>query len=255
MNDSKPDFVRIQRQFTHYIRDPNQNPAPQDVASRRMRLYRELIYNTIERFLANNFPVLRRITPEDRWQAMVQDYFSRHRAHTPLFHKMAEEFLQYLENERDTRDDPPFILELAHYERMESALAIDTREINLAGIDPEGDLLAGIPVLSPLVWPCAYHFPVHRIAPDFQPMEPGAQPTYLIVYRDRTDRVGFMEANPVTARLLEWLLKDEGKTGRELLELIADEINHPLPEIVIRGGLEILCQLKRRDVILGVRTP
>jgi hypothetical protein len=64
-----------------------------------------------------------------------------------------------------------------------------------------------------------------------------------------------MEANPVTARLLEWLLKDEGKTGRELLELIADEINHPLPEIVIRGGLEILCQLKRRDVILGVRIP
>jgi uncharacterized protein len=255
MNESQPDFIRIQRQFTQYIRDPSQNPAPQDVASRRMRLYRELIYNNIERFLANNFPILRKITPDARWQAMVQDYFSRHRAHTPLFPKMAEEFLQYLENERDTRDDPPFILELAHYERMESALAIDTSAIDLAGIDPEGDLLAGIPILSPLAWPCVYHFPVHRIAPDFQPLEPGAQPTYLIVYRDRADRVGFMEANPVTARLLQWLLKDEGKTGREVLELIASEINHPLPEVVIRGGLEILCQLKQRDVILGVRTP
>jgi hypothetical protein len=59
----------------------------------------------------------------------------------------------------------------------------------------------------------------------------------------------------LSVRLLEWLLKDEGKTGRELLELIAGEIHHPLPEVVIRGGLEILCQLKRRDVILGDRTP
>ncbi len=254
MNNSEPQFIRIERQFTHYIREPDKSPLPQGVAARRMQLYRELIYNNIERFIANNFPVLRRITPDARWQPMVQDYVARHQARTPLFPKLGEEFLHYLQNERVTCEDPPFIVELAHYEWVESALAIDPREIDLEGVDPAGDLLAGVPVVSSLAWPLAYRFPVHRIAPDFQPREPGAQPTYLIVYRDREDKVGFMEANPVTARLLEWLLKDRGKTGKELLEGIAQELNHPAPEVVVEGGLEIMRRLHKHDVVLGVRS-
>lgn len=253
MNNRRSEFIRIERQFIRYIREPDKNPMPQGVSARRMQLYRELIYNNIERFIADNFPVLRQIIPDERWHAMVQDYLARHKARTPLFPRIGEEFLHYLQNERDTSKDPPFIVELAHYEWVETALAIDTREIDLEGIDPEGDLLAGIPVLSPLAWPLAYRFPVHRIAPDFQPMAPGAQPTYLVVYRDREEKVGFMETNPVTARLLEWLIKDIGKTGRELLEEIAQELNHPAPPVAVEGGLEIMRRLQERDVILGVR--
>jgi hypothetical protein len=219
-----------------------------------MQLYRELIYNNIERFIANNFPVLRRITPDARWHAMVQDYVARHRARTPLFPRLGEEFLHYLQNECDIREDPPFIVELAHYEWVETALALDTCEIDLEGIDPAGDLLAGIPVLSPLAWPLAYWFPVHRIAPDFQPMTPGVQPTYLVVYRDREDKVKFMEANPITARLLEWLVRETGRTGRELLELIAQELNYPNLSAVIGGGHEIMEKLQRRGVLLGIRS-
>jgi RNA polymerase sigma factor (sigma-70 family) len=67
-------------------------------------------------------------------------------------------------------------------------------EADLAGIDPEGDLMRGYPIASPLAWPLAYRWPVHRLAPGFQPAEPPAVPTFLVVYRDDSDAVRFLEA-------------------------------------------------------------
>ena len=75
--------------------------------------------------------------------------------------------------------------------------------LDLTGIDPDGDLIAGRPVLSPLAWVLAYDYPVHQISPANQPHEPAGQSTFLVVYRNRDDQVGFMEINAVTARLLE----------------------------------------------------
>ena len=111
-------FTAVQYAFARHIRDPENAAAPADVEARRMAIYCDLFYNNVESFIANSFPVLRRITPDDRWHAMLRDYFSRHRARTPLFPKMPQEFLHYLEHERDTEGDPQFLLELAHYEWM-----------------------------------------------------------------------------------------------------------------------------------------
>lgn len=249
----KRDFRDVQYAFARHLRDPENAPAPADVEDRRMAIYRDLFYRNVESFIAGSFPVLRKITPDEHWHAMVRDYFKRHQAHTPLFPKMPQEFLQYLQEERNVEDDPPFLLELAHYEWTELALALDTREIDWDVVEPEGDLLAGVPVLSPLVWPLSYRFPVHKIDAGFQPQQPTAQPTYLVVYRNRHDKVGFMELNPVAARLLELLQDNHDKTGRELLEMIAAELKHPDPEVVINGGLDIMHNLRDRDVLIGIK--
>jgi hypothetical protein len=37
-----------------------------------------------------------------------------------------------------------------------------------------------------------------------------------------------------------------------MLNGIAQQLNHPNPDVVIQGGLQILHDLKTRDVILGV---
>jgi len=254
-SDSRPEFIKRQYAFAAHIRDPEGAPVPGDVEDRRMGIYRELFYNNVQDFMSNSFPVLRELYGNEQWHLMVRDYFARHRAHTPLFLQMPQEFLRYLEQERDRHpEDPPFLRELAHYEWVELALSIDTREIELAGVDPEGDLLHGVPVLSPLAWPLAYQYPVHRIGPDFRPQEPPQQPTYLVVYRDRDDDVGFLEINPVTARLLAQVSTGDAPTGDTALRQIARELQHPDPETVIRGGLDILQDLRSRDVILGVRT-
>ena len=250
-------FQRLQYRFAAHLRDPERHRAPAGIEPRRMQVYRELFYNNVQGFLATAFPVLRRITPDARWHALVRDFFARHESHEPLFHKIAGEFLKYLEargrRRGANRTDWPFLRELAHYEWVELALAVSDLELTPQLADPNGDLLAGVPVVSPLAWSLAYEFPVHRIGPEFLPKEPGAAPTYLIVYRNRQDEVKFMEANAVTARLLELLRPRRRASGRAQLARIARELKHPQPEGVIAQGAAILAGLRERDIILGTR--
>ncbi len=245
-----------QYEFAAHIRDPDRNPPPAGIEDRRLKIYRELFFNNISKFMASTFRVIRKILGEDQWTALTRDYFSRHKAETPLFPQMPFEFVKYLEEERVAQPgDPPFLLELAHYEWAELAVAVDDAEPDLDQVNRDGDLLAEVPVMSPLAWPLAYAYPVHRIGPDFQPDEPGEQPTFLVVYRGLDDKVGFLEINAVTARLLELLRENDDKqaTGRAMLDSIAKETGHPYPETVISGGVEIMQNLRDHDIILGTK--
>lgn len=245
---------RAQLEFAAHIRDPEHAPPPAGIEDRRLNIYRELFYNNLRDLLGRSFPVIRRILGDEGWSRMVRDWLVQHRARTPLFLELPREFLGYLEDERDAPDDPPFLAELAHYEWVELALSIDERDCDDSGIDRDGDLLGGHPVLSPLAWSLAYTWPVHRISPEFQPAEPPAEPTRLVVYRDRADEIGFLEINPVTARLLELLERAVGaSSGRDCLLQIATELGHPSPDTVVAAGAAILEDLRARDVILGVR--
>jgi len=246
-------FQRLQYRFAAYLRDPDRVAAPRGIEPRRMKIYTELFYNNVEGFLASAFPVLRRITPEARWHAMARDFFARHESHQPLFHRIAEEFLKYLEHDRRrVKGDPPFLHELAHYEWVELALAVAQAPPAQELADPNGDLMEQVPVVSPVAWVLDYEFPVHRIGPEFMPRAPGAPPTHLIVYRDRQDEVRFMETNAVTARLLQ-LMAARRATGRRLLARVAREMKHPQPEAVVAQGAAMLADLRARDIILGTK--
>ena len=247
-----PTFKQVQYAFTRHVRNPAKYPRPDGIEARRMQIYNDLLFNNVEDFMSSGFPVLRTITSDEKWMRILRDYFEHHNAGTPLFPEMRREFLKYLEHERiNEPDDYPFMLELAHYEWVELALNISDQEIDLQGIDTETDLLDAVPVLSPLAWPLSYQYAVHRIGPDYLPEQPGEQPTYLVVYRDLNDEVHFLELNPVTAHLLQLISQDEQQTSRQMLTSIADQLQHPDPEVVIQGGLQILNDLKNRNVILG----
>jgi hypothetical protein len=248
-------FIEIQRDFTRHMRDPLHCSGPRDVEDRRMAIYRDLLYRNVEGFMARSFPVLRKITPDDRWHDMIRDYFRRHRARTPLFPRMPLEFLYYLEHERGGAHDVfPFLYELAHYEWMELELAYDQREISLAGVDQNDNLLDGIPVLNPLCIPLVYVFPVHRIRPDFIPQTAPDNPSYLLIYRNLDDATGFFELNPVTARLVDLLQHNTNCSGRDLLMMIAAELQHPNPEDVVRGGHEVMQRMLEKTILTGTRS-
>ena len=257
MLDPPPSLAEQQFAFAAYIRDPHRHPAPRDVDPRRMTMYRELFFNNIDSFLASGFPVLKKILKEAQWTAMVQDFFATHKSQTPYFAEIAEEFLSFLHNERAAQpDDPPFLLELAHYEWVE--LALSMAEGEAPARDPRflDDPLSHPVILSELAWPLAYRFPVHRIAPDFQPNEPPGQPTYLTVFRDDEDDVRFMEINAVTYRLLQLIQENPNVATRELILQIAEELEHPNPAVVMEGGAATLSELAERGVIAsaGART-
>ena len=247
------DFIAQQYAFAAHIRAPASHPAPAGIEDRRMAIYRELFYNNVEGFLCNSFPVLRKLYSDASWHGMVRDFYSRHQCHSPLFLEIPHEFLGYLEHERDEQPaDPPFMRELAHYEWVELAVSV-AETTPPEELDEHGNLLDQRPVVSPLAWPLSDRYPVHRICPDFQPQAPGEQPTYLLVYRDRDDEVGFLELNPVSARLFALLQEDAIATGREALERIAGELQHPNPGAVVQGGLAILEEWRKRDIVLGTR--
>ena len=250
----QPEFVRRQLEFSAHIRDPKHHPRPADVSERRMAIYRDLFYNNVESLLAGNFPVLRKLLPDDQWHALIRDFFVRHRAQTPLFPQVAQEFLDYLQNDREPNpEDPAFILELAHYEWVELALVISDEGIDLRDVDPNGDLMVGIPLVSPLAWNLTYRFQVHLIGPEFRPNEPPAESTHLVVYRTRKENVEFMQINAVTQRLLQLLQENPAATGLETLTRIADELRHPTPEVVIETGRRLLDDLHERNIVLGTR--
>src|SRR5680860_354546 len=252
MDKALPEFQRAQFVFTAHVRDPKVNARPPDIEDRRMAIYRNLFYNNIQGFIASGFPVLRQLYNDDDWHRMARDFFAHHRSHPPYFLEISQEFLKYLQEERRPQpEDPPFIKELAHYEWVELALSVAEDEPDWSHIDTQGDLLEGRPVLSPLAWLLSYQYPVHRIGPDFRPEAPAEQPTWLLVHRDARDKLGFMEVNPVTARLVALLEKAPEKTGRELLAQIAEELKHPRPELVCQGGAQTLTTLKDHGILLG----
>ena len=248
-----PEFQRKQYEFAAHIRDPEKNPAPGNIEDRRMAVYRELFYNNLLKLLGGTFPVLKKLHPQEKWRQMIRQFMVQHRAQTPYFLQVPGEFLNFLENEYEMGDDDfPFLLELAHYEWVELAISVSEQSNDDLDVDPNGDLLAGVPVKSKLADAYAYHYPVHRIAEDFIPKEPGAQPTYLVVYRQANDDLGFMELNPVTARLLEMIHNNSEATGRELLAQLATEISYPDPDALIAHGAVALQEMKDAEILLGV---
>lgn len=247
------DFERLERALCAHLRDPERAPAPDGVDARGLGVYRRLVYRNLERFLASCFPVLRRLLDDRAWQALVRDFLRRHRARTPLFPRIPHEFLRFLEDADVTLDGLPFLRELTYYEWLELEVGQDPREVGDAPTEPGADPFTDVPVLSPLARPAAFRFPVHRLAPDFRPQAAPAEATYLVVFRDRRDAVGFLELNPVTARLLELVGRDEDVPGHELLARIAREMAHPDPAVVQAGGRVMLADLLARDVLAGAR--
>lgn len=253
-----PKFMQVQAAFAAHLRDPEKHPKPADVEDRRMNIYRELFYNNMQNFIANGFPVMRKLFSDEQWHRMVRRFFHDHQSHTPYFPEIAGEFVQWLQNEREAAaDDPGFLIELAQHEWAEVIVALDDSEIDLDNINAEGDLLAEKPQLNPWLRLFQYQYPVHQIGPDFQPQTPSEQPILLLVYRRLDDSVQFMELNPVTARLIQLLQEQQGIeqtggiTGEELLAAIAKELGHADASAIRQAGLETLNNLRERGVILG----
>lgn len=245
-----PERLREQQlELTRHLRDPQQVAAPADIEDRRLTIYRDLLFNNIASLLGGNFPVIRKTLGEKRWLALVRDFYRDHRSQTPLFPEIAREFLRYLETLPQL--DPPFLGELAHYEWVELALQISEARIGDVAHNPDGDLLDRAPTLSPLAWPLAYQWPVHRIGPQFQPHTPPSAPTLLLLRREIDGNVRFSELSPLAFRLLDRLSEQPSLSGREQLQALAQEAGAPADDDFVAQGRQLLEHMRASGVILG----
>ena len=208
--------IELQRAFAARIRDPEAEAPLPGIAVERMTIYEALFFNNLESLLSSAFPVLRRLLGEPRWRRLVRAFMAGHRCRTAYFLEIGQEFIAWLQHGyRSDPDDPPFVLELAHYEWVE--LALDVAEDELPAEISTGDLLATPPRWSALAWPLAYTWPVNRIGVDYQPRTPPAEPTCLLVWRDRGDQVRFMHLAPFAYQLALRLHAGSEVSGETLL--------------------------------------
>lgn len=244
---SAPGFQATQRAFAAYIRNPDGSPLPPGVDERRMGVYARLFYNNVESFLAETFNVLRAITSDAAWRTLVRDFLRRHRATSPYFAQISEEFLAYLGNADDAERPatPPFALELCHYEwlRLALKLAPDAPCV----FDDTPLTVDDAVVVSPLAWPLRYAYPVNRIGPEHQPDAPPAQPTHLIAWRDRRHEVRFMATSATTLRLVQLLGTDD--TPRACFTALATETGAAVADLS-RTGMAALNRLHEQDIVL-----
>jgi len=241
-------FQQIQYDFTAHLRDPAINSAPEGMEDRRMKIYRDLVYNNIETFISSGFPILRSLIDDEPWHQMVRDFVSHHQSHTPYFLEISQEFLRYLQEERTiTPDDLGFMLELAHYEWVE--LALDVSPEKIPDIDTKAEeLLLSKPEVSPLAWRLSYQYPVHLLGPEYQPQKPPEQATFVVVYRNRAQEVKFLETNAVTIHLLQ-LFENQTITAQEALTVIAEQLGQDTGAI-INSGTELVEQLYSLEILI-----
>ena len=238
-----PNFRALQYDFAAHIRHPDRNPPPAGIPSQRMDVYAGLVYQNINNFLVRTFRVARSILSDAHWNAMVRDFVHRHISGSPYFMQIPEEFLVYLETERDTSRDAPFLLELCHFEWVR--LALDMSDAEPFADRPAPPLLDRRLALSPLARPLRYRFPVHEMGPDFQPAVPPEAATWLIGYRDEADQVRFRSSNEATVRLLHVL--GSATSAREALNQVASELERD-PAPILEFGVDML----ERLVALGI---
>ncbi len=239
-----------------HIRDPQRVPPPPGIEERRLKIYRELFFNNVEGMLAGNFPVLRRIYGDDGWPTLIRAFYRDHDCQTPLFTELAREFMRYLEVRAGSAagsDDPPWLQELAHYEWVELALQISEARNDDLAHDPDGNLLVGRPLVSPLAWPLAYVWPVHRIGPDYRPDTPPAAPTLLMLRREADGTVSFHALTPLSFRLLQRLDAEPGLSGLDQLHALAAEAGAVDADAFVCEGAAMLAHMRAEGTILGTR--
>ena len=242
-----------QVRFGAHLRDPEGVAAPAQVDARRLQVYRDLVFDNLVDLLGGNFPILRSLGDADAWRALVRAFLRGHRCQTPLFPEIAREFIRFLEGRAGIGVDPPYFPELAHYEWSELALAIDEADPCAIAHDPHGDVVDGVPVVSPLARLLAYRFPVHRISSVFQPAAAPADPTLILLVRDRADDVGFLAVEPMAALLFEQLSGNATSSGRACVDAVLSTLGREEHAALRESGLHLLDAFRRRDILLGSR--
>lgn len=247
----EPEFIRIQRAFGEYLRDPDPSePPPAGVEERRMKVYRRLVRNNISRGVRRGFPVLREAIGETAFSSLVDAFMAEHASAEPVYRSLAGEFLGFLSDHPELLPEwAPWAVELADYEWQE--LVVNRRDGRLPdGVDPSGDLIEGRPVLNPTAEVREYRWPVHRISKSYRPTSPPETPTVLVVFRPRTGGMAFHRVSPLLGTLLRLFDEDEGATSRDLLAEVARATGHELSTLIdnARPAME---ELRERGIILG----
>ncbi|WP_019881370.1 MULTISPECIES: DUF2063 domain-containing protein [unclassified Methylophilus] len=244
-----PAFQAYQAAFTAHLRHPARHAKPAGVSDKRMRVYREIVFNNFEASVSACFPVLRDILGQRRFSKLVRQCFFSQQFNSPLFKDIPGSFVAFLHAEIPA-DLPAYTAQLAHYEWIELLLG---QQVDAAPADSTVEhFTQGHALLHRVVQLCGVHqllhydYAVHLLSKKQNTVE--TIPTFLLVYRTPEFKVCFIQLNAITYQLLQQLQTQTATSHHHLLQL-AQTIPHFSSEAVIEFGLETLLSLHQQQAI------
>lgn len=246
---SKRSFKTVQLEFANYLRNPGVVNAPQGIEKRRLAVYRGLISANIQNFVDSGFPVLKRITPAGRWQELIDSFIANYFSTSPYFVDISGAFVDFLTSGQVlTKNDPPYIGELAHYEWVE--LSVSLLELE-DGVEAVAELTPDTAIqLNSTAQLLSYSYEVEKISPDFLPATVAPETVHILVYRDLAGRVRFFRLSTMTVLLLRHLQQSEYSSNQDLTEAMQAALPQLAKEVVAEGLTATLTEFAKRQVIL-----
>lgn len=221
-NCSAPESLKnFQLVFGQHLRDPHHVARPAGLPVRRVKVYRELLFNNLCGYIDSCFPVCKTLLKPAQWRRLCRVFFRDWRSQTPYFSQIPGEFLQFLQLGQTSQRLPGWFLELAHYEWVELAVDICNNELPslVSQSQDSSHPVRGEPVvvLNPSAKNLYYHWPVHKICAEYRPRKP--QQVFLVVYRSSKCEVKFVELSAATSVLLNLIERQPANRALLLGEL------------------------------------
>jgi uncharacterized protein len=166
-----------QHDFSDYIRIAK-TPLSQ---SGTEKIYHRLVRANLQEVLANIYPRLMAQLGEENWMFLLDQFLQSHKARTPYFYQVPDEFLGFLWHNKALYSQWPWLWALAHFEWMELVATVADEVLPR----PNSALIR----CSPLAYYCQYAYAVYYLDKEYTPLALRTQPWQGIVYRNSAHEV------------------------------------------------------------------
>ncbi|MBI3139914.1 MAG: putative DNA-binding domain-containing protein [Sphingobacteriales bacterium] len=240
---------QYQSNLACYCRTGNLAAIP-GIHRENIREYRRLVYNVVEDMLRSAYPLAADFLPGEEWEALVNEFFSRHACQSPQVWYMPKEFYEYLaENNHPVLAAYPVLPDLLLFEWTETELFM--MEDKPVDCSPSGDLLFSKLVLNPEHLLLAFDFPVHRKnAGQISDRDRGAY--YAASHRNTAGEVIFTDCSPGLVRILEYLA-EKPQSVRALFDRFEQEYQVLLNEDQQEHMIHFLQNALQQQLISGFK--
>ncbi len=214
-------------------------------------LYRELIFFTIQSALLNYYPLTYALLGEEKWQELIQDFFSAYPCGDPQFWKMPKGLAEYAEKSGwGERVQIPFLADLLHFEWLEIEVCMmEDHLIPILNLD--GDVLEDIPYLNPDHCIITYSYPIFQQLSLDKPLKKGQYPLFGFRHPDSLD-AHFFSVSHFFRTLIE-IIAQCNQSGRDAIKMAATQCSVIIDERVFQSGRKFLEDLVTKRAVLGFK--
>jgi len=240
--------ITIQNKMAMYCRTGNETELP-GVTPNRFHHYRRLVFNVIQDNLESSFPIAYKYIDSEKWNGMLNEFFSEHKCRTYQVWQIAGEFYEYALQENFAKKfQLSFLNDLLKFE-WEEMVVYNMEDISPKPFKTNGDVLNDLLILNPEHKLLQLQYPVHLYDPLIAQKKSGNY--FVLLYREKeTGNVQFMDLSVWFALVVEQLNKGELSVNALLKEAtgIFGEIDL---EELSKTTLAFTNELRNRNFILG----